>query len=290
VIAWNQVTGAAGYGVVRQNPDGTCWSLTSQLIAATTIQEPSPTAAGTYQYQVAVRLINGQTGLSNWTPYSVASRFSPPPRTSPTVVPPAPPALEPPPRGTRPKIVTGPPGPATITIGGNPVVAHLSWTMANPVVGMRYEVQRSNPSNPASFLRVTDLHDTKWTDEGAPWPGPYIYRVAAYYPDGTIGTTDQRWDPPTPVNPNGLTARLTSSSVFLQWYPVPGVSYYMLLGPGPRDYARLQQTHINMVLPNPGTWIYQVGSYYVSPNGVVEAHTLPGDFTTITVTVPPPPP
>lgn len=60
-VQWAAVRGARGYAVIRRNPNGQCWNLTTTGTTATTLQEPTPSAAGTYGYQVVTQTISGTT-------------------------------------------------------------------------------------------------------------------------------------------------------------------------------------------------------------------------------------
>lgn len=71
-VQWTAVRGARGYAVIRRNPNGSCWNLTSSGTTATTLQEPSPGSGGTYGYQVVVQTISGTTA-SQVMPLTIAA-------------------------------------------------------------------------------------------------------------------------------------------------------------------------------------------------------------------------
>ena len=71
-VQWTAVRGARGYAVIRRNPNGSCWNLTTSGTTAATLQEPTPSSAGTYGYQVVVQTISGTTA-SQVMPLTVAA-------------------------------------------------------------------------------------------------------------------------------------------------------------------------------------------------------------------------
>jgi hypothetical protein len=179
-----------GYGVVRKNPDGTCWNITPQGTAATSVQEPIPTTAGTYQYQVAVRLTTGAYGLSEWASYTVAAA----------------PVVQPVPTRTLGVQPMPPAGPTWLNGGSDiPARALLIWApVANATA---YAISRSWSGGPFVihnvFPAANALPDAR--TGGLSWYHfllsddstiVYSFRVNALF----VNAKDTTWSSPSPVS------------------------------------------------------------------------------------------
>jgi hypothetical protein len=244
VIGWNAVPRAAGYAVVRKNPDGTCWALTPQGTTATSFQEPVP-APGTYQYQIGVRLMTRQNGLSQWVSYTVQ-----PPRA----------ILTPPPR-SRPVILSDALPPIGLAATGTPTIATVSWVA--PSAAVEYRVNRA-PAGTTGWTAVTPTPITATTvTDVLPDPAqPYTYSVLAYRKDGHYGAASVDFTAPPPTNPTGLAGAATGASVTLSWRPVQHAARYAIRGPGITGSAYTTTTSYTIAAAQAGNNVYRVGSVF----------------------------
>jgi hypothetical protein len=170
------------------------------------------------------------------------------------------------------------------------VLAKLNW--ASPISGLRgvtYRVDRSLESNPSCCAgQSATLTFPAWTDEGVQWAGAYIFKITAFYPDGTWGVATTRWVRPEPVNPANFRAELVSAgSVYLRWDAVPDASWYELSGPG-LSLATFNATGTAYNVHNlaPGTYTWRIGTFYSSPNAPAPVSGPASAFPSLTVTVP----
>ncbi len=245
VIGWNAVPKAAGYAVIRKNPDGTCWALTPQGTTATSFQEPIPAVAGDYGYQIGVRLLTGQNGLGQFVAYQV----QPPP-----VI------LTPPPRGT-PTIMNDALPPVNLTATGTPTTATVTWTA--PSAAVNYQVNRA-PAGTTSWTAVTPspVAATTVTDVLPNPAQPYTYSVLAYRKDGHYGAASVNFTAPPPTNPTGLVGAATGQSVTLSWRPVQYAARYAIRGPGITGAGSTTTTTFTVVVAPAGNNVYRVGSIF----------------------------
>lgn len=244
VIIWNAVPKAAGYAVVRKNPNGTCWALTPQGTTATSFQELAP-PAGTYQYQIGVRLQTGLSGLSQWVSFTV----EPPP-----VI------LTPPPRST-PTILSDARPPIGLAATGTPTTATVSWTA--PSGANDYRVNRA-PVGTTSWTAVTPTPITATTvTDVLPDPAStYTYSVLAYRKDGHFGAASVDFTAPRPTNPTGFVGTATGISVALSWQPVAHAARYILSGPGISGTVTTTTTSYTVAATPAGNNVYRVGSVF----------------------------
>jgi len=259
---------------------------------------------GTYVYEVTANLASGPLqGRATYTIPATAvlaqpsgtGMVSPVPTTpaaAPTVAQSGVPVLspQPPPPASITPAPSAPP-PVGTYLTGTPAYVRVSWTMPNTAPrGMLYTVERYLESNPTCCrTSVNGLINKAWTDEGTQWPGTYVYRITAVYPDGSTGFIDARWDRPDPVNPTNFRGTPSTGQVILQWDPVPNASWYYLFGPGvPYNPFAITPPIAQFVVRGlaPGTYTWVVGSYYSSPNAPAPVSTVATAFPTITVTVP----
>lgn len=131
----------------------------------------------------------------------------------------------------RQPITAGTP-PAGLSVTGTPYTGQVSWQPATGAAS--YVVTRWFQSNP-SWYRATSptLTTPAWTDNGLEAAGAYVYHVVVNYADGKQGSADVTYQRPEPHDPSGFTAAQTGEGeVQLTWQAVPGVSTYLVGGPG----------------------------------------------------------
>lgn len=135
---------------------------------------------------------------------------------------------------------------------------------------------------------------TSWSDVGLRASSPYTYVVTAVYPDGRQASTQVLFTTPPAINPSGFTAAQNAQAgpgqVQLDWKPVPGVSYYVLLGPGvPGGGTKIVgATSFTATGVPPGQQSWSVASYYDSgvPGGVVSTPAAQFSNASLNVTAP----
>ena len=265
-ISWAPVSGACGYGVVRRNPDATCWNITAGGTTATSIKEVIPATAGTYQYQVGVRLVTGQYALSQWTSFAVV----PPPQV-----------LTPPEFDGTPEIMSDGPPPAGLAVSGTPTTATVTWSA--PTGALNYRVNRAPAGTTAwTSLTQTAITTTSLVNDVLPDPRQtYTYSVLAFQKDGHFGEAHTDFKAPLPTNPTGLTGTASGTSVSLSWQPVQHAAGYLVSGPGISGTKRVSATTYAVAAAPAGTNVYRVGSVF-DPGAV---QTASSQWPSVTVEV-----
>lgn len=185
-------------------------------------------------------------------------------------------------------LLTPGPRPDNLYLTGSPAYTTVNWSVPLPMRGTIYSVQRWLESDlTCCNAQVNGLTTTRWTDDGVQWSGTYVYRITAFYPDGSVGAVDARYVRPDPVNPANFHATQTPGLVTLRWDPVPNVSWYALTGPnipfGTFQQVPPQTYFLVRNLPS-GTHTWSIGSVYASPKVAVSTPT--GQFPVVTVIVP----
>ncbi len=308
LVQWTALYGAKGYTVRRWKVgDPTCCNNASAPDQAfSPWQDATLLASGTYVYEVTASMTTGAAVVeqTQFTVLTALAPSSPTGITAPTAI--ATPVLSapiavqsgtpvrtasaPPPGSAAAALApTGPP-PTNILVTGTPVLAKLNW--GSGISGMRgvtYRVDRWLESNPTCCAgQSATLTFPAWTDEGMQWSGAYVFRITAFYPDGTFGVATTRWVRPDPVNPtNFRAASVSAGSVYLRWDTVPNASWYELSGPGlgyPTFAAPIGAFNVHNLAP--GTYTWRVGTIYSSPNAPAPVSSPASAFPSVTVTVP----
>lgn len=126
-------------------------------------------------------------------------------------------------------------------------------------------------------------------DEGAPWPGRYVYRLTAFYSNGTVGSIDYPHAPPAPDNPTGFSGTHANGIVTLAWNAVPNVSWYELSGPdipyGSFHLAPTLTSYLVRNLPS-GSHGWTIRSVYSSQNAPAAVARPPNQSPIAKVVVP----
>lgn len=161
-----------------------------------------------------------------------------------------------------------PPTGLTVTASGI-LTGQVGW---QPVAdAASYSVTRWLQSDP-NCCRASSpsLSGTSWNDAGLQWPGTYVYRVYVNYTDGRQGYADVSFTRPTPQDPTGFGAKvLGPGGVTLSWAPVPGVTTYLVGGPGTGQYgSEVAGTSVTLDGVPPGRQQWTVASKY-SPGGLL---------------------
>lgn len=195
----------------------------------------------------------------------------------------------PPPRSSI-TVLTAGPVPQNVSVAGTPAFTNINWSVPLQLRGTVYAVQRWMESDLACCsAQVSGLSTNRWTDEGVQWPGAYVYRITAFYPNGSVGAVDYTWIRPQPVNPTNFRATVSPGTAILQWDAVSDASWYELFGPGlPSASFQITPPAAQFVVRNlaPGTYSWRVGSYYSSPNAPAPVSSPAAAFPLVTVTVP----
>ncbi len=230
--------------------------------------------------------------------------------------------LTPPPNYRTVSVLTPGPVPQNISITGTPAAAQLTWTVPVSPRGVFYAVKRWMESDLACCnTQVSGLRVSGWLDESVQWAGTYVYRVTAFYPDGTVGSVDARWVRPDPVNPTNFRAVLkrtvldpsylqptlfaagypgvhagspgaSTQGALLIWDAVAGASWYQLFGPGlpGGSYQVWPNTTGGQALEiaglPPGTYTWRIGSYYSSPKAPAPVSSPAAAFPQVSITLP----
>ena len=322
IVDWAPVISPGVYTVQRWKiDDPLCCNNTSPAsppLTTPTWQDSWPPVFGTYVYAVTLTTNSGViTGQTQYTHASTGTPVIPAPTPlpltplqpqSPTQASPPPP----PPPTTATNPIAGQAGLPTVSpsrplpgsLGGNtsglapqnasftgtPAWVRVNWAAPSVTIrGIVYSVDRYLESNPSCCTaKATGLGGFSWTDEGTQWAGTYVYRITAVYPDGSTGWLDARWVRPDPVNPSNFrVAARGPDYVTLQWDPVSHVSWYELFGPGLGSPSfQIMYTHITIRGLAPGTYSWQIGSFYASPNAPAPVSTAGTAFPQVTVTLP----
>ena len=191
--------------------------------------------------------------------------------------------------------------PASVAVTGNPAEAHVTWQPASRATG--YTVTRWKATDPdccrASSPRLP-ASTTVWTDL-VQWTGPWMYRVTAFFPDGSEKFADAGYTYPEPQTPTGFTAVQTApGTVTLSWQPVANASYYVLAGPPGNTAIRVDGTSVVRTAIPAGnhSWMIasayqssagpQQGSGFVSTSLAVTAPSTGGSIGTVEAGAPPP--
>jgi hypothetical protein len=183
--------------------------------------------------------------------------------------------------------------PPTPTVSGGPAVTTIDWSVLSGnlrVTAQFYSLQRWKESDLTCCNAQWDgLRSFQLVDEGAPWPGKYIYRLTAFYSNGSVGSIDAPYAPPAPVNPTGFHGTLANGVVTLRWNTVPNVSWYDLSGPQiPNGSFQVAPTTTFFLVRNlpAGTHTWRLGSVYSSKNAPQAVSTPSAQFAVVTVIVP----
>lgn len=180
--------------------------------------------------------------------------------------------------------------PRNVYLTGSPAFTTISWASPIQMRGFIYSVQRWLESDlTCCNAQIDGLTTTQWMDEGVQWPGAYVYRITAFYPDGRVGSVDTRYLRPMPVNPANFAGTLSSGVVTLRWDVVPDVTWYELSGPnipnGSFQVAPSQTFFLVRNLPA-GTHTWRVASVYSSPKATAPVSTPVAQHPVATVIVP----
>jgi hypothetical protein len=188
------------------------------------------------------------------------------------------------------------PAPTGLQVTGTPVSATLAW---NAVAGVNsYSMKRQQAGAP-DVQRTILATVRSIMDVGLLPSTAYTYTIAANQPDGRAGSSSVAFTTLPPRNPIGFTAaQVAQGAARLRWLPVPGVSYYVVLGPGSSNGGVKvigDTTFIATGVPA-GLQTWSVGSYYdpapasattgVGPNAV---STPAAQFPTAQATIVAPP-
>ena len=156
------------------------------------------------------------------------------------------------------------PAPTLSITSSTPAATWLAWT---PVPGVASYVGTRWQGTVVSTQVKFTAGETVWLDLGFRPATAYSYVLDAIYPDGRKASTELRLTTPPAVNPTGLVASQTrDGQVQLAWKAVPGVSYYMVFGPGSsfggvRAAPASSPSYTVTGVPV-GAQVWNVGSYY----------------------------
>jgi hypothetical protein len=227
-LTWTAAPNAVRYWVQRAVGSATLANLPAPKITDTSYVDAGAPAGTKISYRVMARIQGG-----SHTHSATVSVTTPPTATSTAAAPatlPAPVSLAP----------ATAPAPVAVTL------APVAVTLASPPPGM--------PTVAPTVSKTAAL------GVGQPLPEqPSGARLTAAPPVAAPAPTV------TPVNPSGFTAKQWGDGqVKLQWQPVDGASYYVLLGPGlPEGGTKVsgETTFFATAVP-PGTHEWAVASYY----------------------------
>ena len=161
------------------------------------------------------------------------------------------------------------PAPAGVTVTGTPSSGTITWQPTSEAAS--FTVTRWLQTKP-DCCRVSSppLTTPVWSDTTLYWSGTYIYRVYANYPDGREGFADVTFTRPEPKDPAAFTATQTGEGeVELAWEAVPGVTTYLVGGPGAgNEGLKVKGTKTSLTgVPN-GAQQWTVASWY-EPGGLL---------------------
>jgi hypothetical protein len=159
------------------------------------------------------------------------------------------------------KLATAGPAPTGLQVAGTTVSATLAWQAVTGAV--LYVMKRDQAGVPtvqrSIFPTVRTLQDKGLL------PGiAYTYTISANQADGSSGSASVPYTTPPPVNPSGFTAvQVAQGAARLIWQPVPGASYYVVLGPGSSNGGvKVSDTTFIVTGAPSGLQSWSVGSYY----------------------------
>ncbi len=174
---------------------------------------------------------------------------------------------------TRP---AGPPPTNVTATAPGPTTVSLRWNAAANAVG--YLIQRGT-----DLLTQAPINALTYTDSGRAPKTTYSYTVAAVY--SHQGPNSPGWSAPVNVStppilpPDNLQATVkVPNTVVLSWSPRPDAYGYRVLRDGKPMPQIVQATTFTDQLPGPGSYRYQVASYYQGigdgvPSSAVRAGT-----------------
>jgi hypothetical protein len=289
-VSWTAFSGATSYFVVRWNAvDAACCvgiSLPNLPGTASSWQDNSLPKSGTYVYRVYATTPTGTYAGETRVVYTagVAASSDPSLRQNVTAAGASGPGTALTSLGPTSQTVSRPtnpgpgPAPTDLQISGGPVVASLSWTAVTGATG--YQIRRATAGSSTSIL-LTPNPITVPGYPADPLPDPrvsYTYQVIAFQADGRSGTATGSYTPPAPVDPTGFQAVQTAEGeVALTWKDAPGVTQYLLSGPGTTSGLVVpsnagpsgQSTYRLKGVPN-GSQSWTIASSY-QPGGILTA-------------------
>ena len=233
-----------------------CQELKTQAPAPAAAPAPQPlTVVTTMTLGTATPAGTPMTGGSTTTttttsvPATTGGALTPLPGTSQPVA------------GTSLKVATAAPAPTGLQVAGTTVSATLAWQAVTGAV--LYVMKRDQAGVPtvqrSIFPTVRTLQDKGLL------PGiAYTYTISANQADGSSGSASVAYTTPPPVNPSGFTAaQVAQGAARLIWQPVPGASYYVVLGPGSSNGGvKVSDTTFIVTGAPSGLQTWSVGSYY----------------------------
>ncbi|MEO6525907.1 MAG: hypothetical protein ABIP93_04730 [Gemmatimonadaceae bacterium] len=152
--------------------------------------------------------------------------------------------------------------PTGLQVTGTPVSATLAW---NPVAGVNSYSMRRQQAGVPDVQRTILATVRSIMDVGLLPSTAYTYTISANQPDGRSGSASVAFTTLPPRNPAGFTAaQVAQGAARLRWLPVPGVSYYVVLGPGSSNGGAkvVGDTQFIATAVPTGLQTWSVGSYY----------------------------
>lgn len=304
-VSWAAFQGATSYFVVRWNAvdAACCIAISAPNLPATALswQDGTLPKSGTYAYRVYAATPTGTYAGESRVIYTagVAASSDPSLRQNVTAAGASGPGTTLTSSGptsqtvSRPTNTTPAPAPTDLQITGGPTVASLSWAAVTGATG--YQVRRA-VAGTTNWITVTPAPITVPGYPADALPDPrvsYSYQVIALQADGRSGTATGNYTPPPPVDPTGFTAVQTAEGeVALTWQDAPGVTQYILTGPGASTGLLVpsnsgpsgQSTYRLKGVPNgPQTWTiasdYQPGGILTVASAWPKASTTVSSFS-----------
>ncbi len=246
-VSWSAFQGATSYLVVRWNTadPSCCKALSPPSLGATTLswQDGTLPLAGTYAYRVyattptgtyagEVKLVYNSGVASNSDPNLRSSVTAAGGSGGGTALSSGPTSTLSRPSGSAEPMNTGP-APSGLQITGGVTTASLQW---DPVAGATgYRVARALAGT-TGWMPLTPSAITATSYSSDPLPDPratYTYQVTAVQADGHYGVATRNYAPPPPSDPTEFSAAQTAEhEVELSWRDTPGVTKYLISGPG----------------------------------------------------------
>ncbi len=253
-VSWTPVSSRGVTYRVLRAPDARQRGVDlTDPIDAATFDDFKVESGATYYYQVVAVYDDGSVAAAAPVAFTVPNAGLGTPIRDPL----------PPPKS---KIAPAPGNPSVV---GSPAIANVSWVAAPGASG--YSVERWSQVNPAccrAASPVLPANATSWADSNYPLEGSYTFRITALYPDGGHGTVDVGWLRPTPQDPAVFEAAFVSgTTVKLTWQSVPGVTRYLLGGPGTNSNVPVSGNTVSVAGVPAGRQIWTVFSLY-EPGGV----------------------